>query len=582
MLHIHTKTLGFQLLLMYIITISIPLILMTGIAPSYYQNIISNRTEILTESLIKSTDANLEGYLDDMERLTQTPYFDNDAISALNCLSGRFGKTTPIEQYQANRTITNLIQNYFQNTEEHIAGIILISVNGNSYSWSSYGSSDLNPDFNGSKADWYQKALAANGQPVYISTHRQTYLQHPDADAVFSVARLIRDPVTLTPLAVIMADASISVIEGMLQNAKYDINSIVAILNESGSVIYSTEALPGNIKAQAFENTKVVSFKNGRYKVVAKNLLKSNWKVVVMFSLSDINGKVTLLYVAGGIFALLGLLLTLVVFWQYSRHITTPYRRMAATMDEVKRGNLKARCEVKGDNEIARLGRDFNNMLTRIDTLVDEEYRAKLDLRNAEYRALQSQIRPHFLFNTLNGFIALNRLNDRQTLEKSIFSLTRLMRYTLEHSDWVAARDEFQFLENYCQLQQLRFENRLNYTIRYAKDMAELELPKLILQPLVENSIIHGIEPSDKMCHLEVIGEVSAEQGEQTIRIQVNDDGIGFDMNREAKKSSKGIGNIKERLRIAYGERAAFLMQSRPNAGTRVTITIHGQQEESK
>lgn len=564
---------------MYVITISIPFIMIAGIAPFYYQKVISDRTEILTKSLIKSTDSNLENYLDEMERLTQTPYFDSNTIDALSLRSsGDYDNSTASEKYQADKAISNLMDNYFQNTEAHIAGILLISVGGSSFSWSSYGSSNLNPSFDGSKEIWFQKAIAANGRPVYISTHKQDYLIHSDVDNVFSVARLIRDPVTLTPLAVIMVDADTSVIKNMIQDAKYDVSSIVSIFNENGGTIYSTEALPGNIKNQAFNNSDVVTFKDEKYKVVGSNILKSNWKMVVMFSLADVNRKVSILYVTGCLFGLIGIILTMLVFTQYSRHITKPYLRITAVMNEVKKGNLKARIEVRGENEIAQLSHDFNNMLIRIDQLVAEKYRAKLDLRNAEYHALQSQIKPHFLFNTLNGFIALNRMDNRDTLEKSIFSLTRLMRYTLDHNDWVPAKEEFRFLDDYCRLQHLRFDNRLSYFINCDERLNTFKMPKLILQPLVENSIIHGIEPSDKMCCLEILGTMFENDGKRFVRFTVNDDGVGFDMDDKIKETSKGINNIRDRLKIAYGDNAKFSVQSKPCEGTKIEILI--QQEE--
>lgn len=572
------KTLRFQLLMMYIFTISVPVVIIAVIAPFYYQKAISDRTEGLTKSIIGLSRSNLNTYFDEMERLTQSPYFNSDAITALSFRStGQYDKASSYQKLVAERAINNLMERYYQNSDEHVAGVLIVSTDGYSYSWSSYGSSDLKNNFNIKNESWFQQTLKSDGRPVYIGAHKQDYLIHSDAGTVFSVARLIKDPATMRPIAVIMVDSDTQVIDNVLKNAKFDVTSIVSIFDEKGKTIFSTEALPDSIQSQALKNDSIVRFKNAEYKVVSSGFLISNWKIVVMFSLSDINDKVRLMYVMGTLFAVAGLLITLLLFVQYSKRITLPYRKMIGAMNEVEKGNLAVRFSVKGEDEVAQLSREFNNMLIRIDDLVNREYKATLSQKTAEYNALQSQIKPHFLFNTLNGFIALNRLNDRQTLETSILSLTGMMRYILEYSDMAEVRDELKFLEEYCQLQQLRFKNRLCYHIGCDESLLPFQVPKLLLQPLVENAIIHGIEPSNRMCHLEIMGEVHTEEGRSVILFSVQDDGVGFDYGSKTKQTSRGIGNIRERLEIAYKDAALLSVVSTPGGGTKAVIRIWGE-----
>jgi two-component system sensor histidine kinase YesM len=201
------------------------------------------------------------------------------------------------------------------------------------------------------------------------------------------------------------------------------------------------------------------------------------------------------------------------------------------------------------------------------------KYKELLERRDAEYRALQSQIQPHFLYNLLNGLIGLNRLGERRTLENAILSLKDMLRYTLEQGDWTTVSEELAFLAKYCELQKMRFGDRLQVRFDCGQEAGGFRLPKLILQPLVENAIIHGIEPLGTPGTLEVTAVVSRRNGQRVLGISVRDNGVGFSETGAGERHI-GLANVKERLLIAYPQ--AFLsIQSHPG-DTRVAIEIAG------
>ncbi|MQY76316.1 MAG: HAMP domain-containing protein [Spirochaeta sp.] len=161
---------------------------------------------------------------------------------------------------------------------------------------------------------------------------------------------------------------------------------------------------------------------------------------------------------------------------------------------------------------------DYTNLKTYADyaaLVIDNffKYNELLEKRKAEYMALQSQIQPHFLYNVLNGLIGLNRLGDKKSLEKAIFSLKDMLRYTLEQAEWTTVAEEFCFLEKYCALQKMRFRERLEVDIRHDPETADLKIPKLILQPLVENAVIHGIEPLGRKGNLSISASIIEKSG---------------------------------------------------------------------
>ncbi len=228
---------------------------------------------------------------------------------------------------------------------------------------------------------------------------------------------------------------------------------------------------------------------------------------------------------------------------------------------------------------------DFTNLSSFADyaaLTIDNyfKYNELLEKREAEYQALQSQIQPHFLYNVLNGLIGLNRLGDKKSLEKAIFSLKGMLRYTLEQADWATIAEEFRFLQKYCDLQKLRFQERLEVDIHYQSAAADFKIPKLLLQPLVENAIIHGIEPLDRQGKLKVSARLEARNGSSVLGIYISDNGVGFEHEASEKNKHIGLSNVRERLTIAYG--SAFLkINSKIGAGTQVAIEISGKEAQA-
>jgi two-component system sensor histidine kinase YesM len=278
------------------------------------------------------------------------------------------------------------------------------------------------------------------------------------------------------------------------------------------------------------------------------------------------------LYLAGFLFALGGLFLTYSLFYTLSRWIVNPFQQMITVMKKVQRGDMQSRFISHGKDEIAELGDALNNMIVQLGELIEREYKAAINQRNAEYMALQSQIQPHFLYNTLNSFIALNRMGERASLEKAIYSLSNMLRYTLGPGDWATVEDEFQFLQRYCDLQRLRFQERLTVDVHYQSEVSRLRIPKLLLQPLIENALIHGIEPLTRSCRLVVRARLE-QDGQPTLEMSVYDDGAGFNLQDTGSKRCIGLANVRERLKMAHPA-SSFSMTSTLSAGTEIRIAI--------
>lgn len=200
-------------------------------------------------------------------------------------------------------------------------------------------------------------------------------------------------------------------------------------------------------------------------------------------------------------------------------------------------------------------------------------YNELLERREAEFQALQSQIQPHFLYNVLSGFVGLNRLGDRSGLERAILALKEMMRYILEHDEHSTVREEFHFLEKYCGLQKIRFQERLEVRLECDSEAGDVRIPKLLLQPLVENAVIHGIEPLDQGGRLSVVAAMRNGATGRHLQVTIEDDGIGFVPGSIEQDLHIGLWNVQQRLTLSYPA-STLQIRSEPGAGTSIEIRI--------
>ncbi len=201
------------------------------------------------------------------------------------------------------------------------------------------------------------------------------------------------------------------------------------------------------------------------------------------------------------------------------------------------------------------------------------KYRELIERREAQYQALQSQVQPHFLYNILTVILGLNRKDDRVGIVKTVTALKEMLRYIQSQNRWASIAEECQFIEQYCSLQKIRFGSRFSYAIDFDKDAGSFQIPRLLLQPLLENSVIHGIEPMEEDGNVSLNCTSRRHRGEQGVVIIIEDNGIGFDSAKLDEKSNIGILNVKERLHLTFPESLLTIVSS-PGKGTVVKIEI--------
>lgn len=264
----------------------------------------------------------------------------------------------------------------------------------------------------------------------------------------------------------------------------------------------------------------------------------------------------------------------------FSRRITRPVEHLVSAMREMGRGEFGRRLPTSGNDEMQYLTEKYNEMGERIQTLIRENYESEIRKKESEIMALNLQLNPHFLYNTLNiiNLMALEEGNDE--VSKMLISLSEMLRYTFRNrQELVTFEEEYRWLRNYISIMQMRYEGRFEPCYEVEKEVLGRKLPKLLLQPLVENAIIHGFKGMDSGGVVTLCAAVC--QGWLTITLRDNGRGMDADELEAAMRgdhSRIGLSNALRRLHLIYGGAASLEVETRPGEGTLIRIRIPPQE----
>lgn len=273
-----------------------------------------------------------------------------------------------------------------------------------------------------------------------------------------------------------------------------------------------------------------------------------------------------------------------------SKQITKNLKRLHNTMKRVRGGQLKARPHIHTEDEVGQLSDMFSSMMTHVQELMEETEERGKQKREAEYRALQSQINPHFLYNTLNTINYLSKIQQVPNIGEISAALVELMRFAVDQKrDLIPIREELELLKRYLSIQKYRFLDRVTVSIDAEESTLDCLIPKLVLQPIVENALLHGFGISP-----EREGRITIKsycRGDSDVIIDVTDNGVGISedqmesiLKHESEQNVEGgtgigISNVKDRIRLSFGEEYGISIVSVPGILTTVELRLPQRKE---
>ncbi|WP_419513476.1 sensor histidine kinase [Hominenteromicrobium sp.] len=361
-------------------------------------------------------------------------------------------------------------------------------------------------------------------------------------------------------------------------------DALLAIADQNGDIIYNDSP---------FSKDELFSVQNGSARLSADGM-----QYQIDFSKSDANDWIlysiineTALYrninrnlVWQVTLILISMLLIFAVILLVSRTLSGQFRHFIETVSHTTAPDEHALITVDSEDEFRDLAQVYNDMILRINHLIETVYTKELLLKNAELKAFQAQINPHFLYNTLdciNGLVDLDRPND---IKKTITALASIMRMSIKGKEIMTVRENIRYINEYMFIEQLRYPDNLIFLNEIPEEMMEFYIPKLILQPILENSVIHG---TSSLLGKGMIALLGKEEPDALI-FTVSDNGVGFpeailQLFRESPEnhlddtqtqSRLGLLNIQKRIHLMYGTEYGLTLQNLPAGGSRVTIRL--------
>jgi two-component system sensor histidine kinase YesM len=278
---------------------------------------------------------------------------------------------------------------------------------------------------------------------------------------------------------------------------------------------------------------------------------------------------------------------SIVAAWIISASIYIPIKKLHNVTTTITKNDLQALVTSDNVDEITGLGMSFNIMIGKIRELLDAEIKEQENLKKAELRALQAQINPHFLYNTLDTIVWMAEANKTDQVIEIVRALSSFFRIALSKGrDWIPIRHEIEHVRSYLTIQKMRYRDILDYSIEVDESILDATILKLTVQPLVENALYHGIKSKRNGGTI----RVRARRADHNlVLLEVQDDGVGFtpyklaqiqaDMNDDSneitlKESGFGLENVNKRIRLYYGKQYGLSIDSQYQAGTRVTVAI--------
>lgn len=573
---------GLLLLVTLVLTVAGNYIYQESIEERSYANTMEIQNQVL-----KSLDQIFQSVSDNVEVLGTYPevqgYLKVDA------------ENQQASRVQLEGQIRSLLLNYSKVYKEYI-NIVVVSDKGQYLSNDSYRIKKLPL----TDEKWYQEAMKANGKLVLSSSSLGRNLKdwkNYSTDSYVSTAKMISDPKTGEGIGVILIDLDLKSIQNLVEDITMGQTGFGYIQDSKGHVLYA----PKNKVVYRMNPDWVMEGESGRvrcriegkdYNVIYSHSEYTDLTATGVFDWGKtIEGAARVRTVSWWIAAVI-MVFAAGLTVLFSASFTRPISALSKLMKKAQTGDMTVRFENHYKGEIRQLGDSFNAMVEKINELLEVVYREQKNKRDAELKILHEQIKPHFLYNTLDTIQWMAKEYQAQDIVDLVLALSGFFRISLSQGkEFITLEQEVLMVKNYLEIQKVRYEDLFDYSTEIEAGMEKYMVLKICLQPLVENALYHGIKEADEDGGKIWIRAFLDEEND--IILKVEDDGAGMSQERIDQLNSwlrmkergpeihaYGIVNVNDRIRIAYGDEYGLHYEKRAGGGTVVVVRLRQLQKE--
>ena len=528
------------------------------------------------QAVLGQINRSVDSYLRTIMKLSDSLYYDVIKNADLNTES-------------VNSRITLL----YDNNKDSIANIALLSKDGELLE--AVPAARLKTDLDVTEEQWFGNTLERTDNLHFTTPHVQYIFDNNENQYrwVITLTRAVEiTHGTSTEQGILLIDIRYSSLQQILENITLGNQGYLYMISSSGELIYHPN-MQMIETGQMSENIAVAAdYRDGSYRekyggewreVSVKSVGYTGWKLLSVtpekgLPLNNLKMRLFAVFVVAAFLLVLVLTNTFI-----SYRITTPIQKLEKSVNAIEAGDLDTEVYMGGSYEIRHLGRSIGDMAKRIKTLMEDIVAEHESKRKSEFDTLQSQINPHFLYNTLDIIVWMIENEQKQEAVRIVTALARFFRISLSKGrSIITVRDELEHVRNYLMIQQMRFKNKFVYHIDAGEEVMDLVSLKLILQPLVENAIYHGMEFMDgdgEIC-------VKVYREAEDLWFRISDNGLGMTQKQveslldekihvsSRRGSGIGVKNVNERIRLYFGADYGLTIQSEPDEGTTISIRL--------
>ncbi|QGH36011.1 HAMP domain-containing protein [Gracilibacillus salitolerans] len=573
LIYFNNKSIRFKLLFYFIIIIILCVSTLSFFGGNIYKDSLEEEANMHTDQMINQVWSNIKTLIEENENIIY--YLSQEELV----------KEFMIEQ-DSNSSTEQLIKDkmeIYKNRHPEIAGMLILNKKDR---FISNEISRISRDPL-TKEPWYLETIESPEKTHLISNPIGRNIKNNSSyqvNNVLTIVKAYRDSATNEVTGVILIDLKLDFIKNIIESIKLGKSGFVFITDENGKVVYApVNDIVYRIHPSWLqnENSSPVeqTIKGNNYQIIYNTISDIGWKVAGVFSLDETTEVVSEVQKLTFVIALITLLVGSIFSLFFASMITKPVNKLKTLMGNVEEGRFDLRFHSKYTDEIGQLGKSYNKMIDEIERLIELVYKEQKSKREAELEILQAQIKPHFLYNTLDTIQWMADEYHATKITELVSALTTLFRIGLNKGkEFITVEEEVEHVKSYLIIQMTRYESKLEYEISMNESLKDYQVLKLILQPLVENAIYHGIR--NKRGKGKILINIDTQDGK--LLFAVHDTGIGMksdtlrEINNYLKENdsneSKGYGlfNVNERIKLSYGTDYGLEVYSEFKKGTTI------------
>lgn len=403
---------------------------------------------------------------------------------------------------------------------------------------------------------------------------------------IITISRSVKDPIYDIEIGTMMIDFNLNFLGGitsMQTSSLGNADILLAIINSENDIVYNSSPLSQDMLQTVQDSSTTLRLGKTQYKINRSPSNHNDWTLFTIVNETELYRNLNRISLILVILMISSALVAFFAIFVISRTISSQFEHFIQKVSHTTVPDKQALITVESHDEFRDLAQVYNDMILRINQLIDTVYTKELLLKGAELKAFQAQINPHFLYNTLdciNGLVELNRPDD---IKKTVTALASILRMSIKGKEILTVRENIVYIEQFMFIERLRYPDKLIFLNEIPENMMDYYMPKLIIQPLLENSILHGIS--------EILGKgmigLFGHEEEDCLVFMVKDNGIGFpdsviEMLRHSAddeadlhmQESIGLLNIQKRIHLMYGTAYGLEIQNLPSGGSCVTVRL--------